>query len=62
MYFRRFNGCNYKVWEDMVIWCNENLSVDDNLHPMWEANYPTFYFYKDSDFILFLLMWGSNDK
>lgn len=57
-FWRRFDGCSFKEWENMIQWCRDTFNEDLTVEPTWCAHYPTFYFIDEGQYILFLLMWG----
>jgi hypothetical protein len=44
-------------WATMVKWCEDNLYHGGHYEPNWYAQYPTFYFKDEKEYILFLLRW-----
>ncbi len=45
-------------WATMIEWCKNNLYHGGYYEPNWYAQYPTFYFKDEQEYILFLLRWS----
>ena len=45
-------------WATMIEWCKDNLYHGGYYEPNWYAQYPTFYFKDEQEYILFLLRWA----
>lgn len=54
----RFDGVSMARWNDMAIWCYENLYHGGHYEPNWSHQYPTFYFTDEKEHTMFLLRWS----
>jgi hypothetical protein len=45
-------------WAEMIEWCQNNLYHGGHYEPRWSAQYPSFYFYDEQEYTLFLLRWS----
>jgi hypothetical protein len=45
-------------WAEMIQWCQDNLYHGGYYEPNWTAQYPTFYFDDEKEYMLFLLRWS----
>jgi hypothetical protein len=45
-------------WATMIEWCKNNLYHGGHYEPNWYAEYPTFSFRDEKEYILFLLRWA----
>lgn len=45
-------------WATMIEWCKNNLYHVTIYEPNWYAQYPTFYFKDEQEYILFVLRWA----
>ena len=45
-------------WARMIEWCRENLYHGGHYEPNWTAQYPSFYFFDEKEYTLFLLRWS----
>ena len=60
MFIKRFEGVGVFEggrWAEMVQWCVDNLYHGGHYEPNWEAQYPTFYFKDEQEYLLFCLRW-----
>ena len=46
------------LWATMIQWCHDNLYHGGHYEPKWYAQYPTFYFEDEQEYLLFVLKWG----
>ena len=44
-------------WAEMIAWCQNHLYHGGHYEPNWHAQYPTFYFNDEKEYIMFLLRW-----
>lgn len=44
-------------WAEMIQWCQDHLYHGGYYEPNWTAQYPTFYFDDEKEYMLFLLRW-----
>lgn len=54
---KRFSRCPTDKWEDMVYWCEQNLSIPTRYTRTWHHRYPEFYFVNEQEYAVFLLRW-----
>lgn len=45
-------------WAEMIEWCMKNLYHGGHYEPNWSAQYPTFYFTDEREYLLFCLRWS----
>jgi hypothetical protein len=45
-------------WAEMIEWCENNLYHGGHYEPNWHAQYPSFYFWDEKEYSLFLLRWS----
>ncbi len=45
-------------WAEMIQWCRDNLYHGGHYEPNWFAQYPTFYFDDEQEYLMFVLRWG----
>lgn len=45
-------------WAEMIEWCMTNLYHGGHYEPNWRAEYPSFYFWDEKEFVLFCLRWS----
>ena len=45
-------------WAEMIEWCQRNLYHGGHYEPNWHADYPSFYFWDEREYTLFLLKWA----
>jgi hypothetical protein len=56
IYSWQYNGV--APWNDLVVWCIENLYHGGYYEPNWHTNQTdTFYFTDEKEYMLFLLRW-----
>ena len=44
-------------WAEMKQWCEDNLYHGGHYEPNWYADYPSFYFWDEKEYLLFCLRW-----
>jgi len=49
---------NNAQWARMLQWCFDNLYHGGHYEPNWTAQYPSFYFWDEKEYTLFLLRWS----
>ena len=45
-------------WAEMRQWCEDNLYHGGHFEPNWNAIYPSFYFWDEKEYTMFLLRWS----
>ena len=57
VYSWQYNGV--APWNDIVVWCMQNLYHGGHYEPNWYTNKKeTFYFKDENEYMLFLLRWS----
>jgi hypothetical protein len=55
---KRFDGIARNQWDEMRAWCRDHLWHGGHYEPRWGVEYPTFYFWDEKEYALFLLRWA----